>query len=262
MNNSPEGYRADHESDTVGKRKLAKQRCLDMCWSDVKEITAWEIAWCINQYPDINITSKPLMENRKNSIENRINKMVQAKIKKEKKAQEKEKKKRLIEKIDDIVRSDPPNKFFCEFFNKDFDETATPTYIFEPKWFSNTNSAREAIFITSNISSSVLNDIMENGTRYKDGKFSQDFAAAKKAKENLIKAYEKIGISPLHTKNALNTILYKPPKTIKQHFMQEREYWIEYFIDLGNTKTNATLIATRITLLAEQSIPITAKHQF
>ena len=40
----------DYEYEEVGKRKLSKQRCLGMDWSNQKEITAWEIAYCIEEY--------------------------------------------------------------------------------------------------------------------------------------------------------------------------------------------------------------------
>ena len=39
-----------YEFDEVGRRKLSKQGCLGMNWSNQKEITAWEIAYCIEAY--------------------------------------------------------------------------------------------------------------------------------------------------------------------------------------------------------------------
>ena len=44
------------DEDIVGKRKLQKQRCLHMQWSNAKEITAWELAYCIHEHGiDINM---------------------------------------------------------------------------------------------------------------------------------------------------------------------------------------------------------------
>lgn len=250
------------DEDKHGKRELQIQRCLEMDWNNPKEITIWEIAWCINQYDDINITSKNLTKNRQSSIKKKIDKILQDRIKKQKEEEAIEEKQKLIAKIAAIVCIEPLDKFTCELLDIDFDETDTHTQIFNPEWFNNTESANEAIFITSMLSNGITKMIMENGTRFRDGKFPQDLDAAITATKNLIKAYEKVGISPSLTKSVLKTIPYEPPKTIKQYLMDEREYWIEYFTKLGNTKTNATLIATRITLLAEQSIPLTAKHQF
>ncbi len=50
------------EHDKVGKRKLTKQSCLEMDWNNKKEITVWEIAYCIQEYhlPTTKVPSKRL----------------------------------------------------------------------------------------------------------------------------------------------------------------------------------------------------------
>ena len=248
-----EGYSADHQSDIMGKRKLPEHRCLDMKWQDVKEITAWEIAWCIDQYEKVNISMQDLTEKRKSAIEKILKKISQENIKKEK---EEEK----LKQIKSIVCLKPLDETMCKLLDINF--TATDTCVFEPEWFSNTKSAKEAIFLVTVLSNGIMHMIMEDGTRFKDRKFTKDLKAAKIATEKLIKTYERIGISAKQTMNALNTISHAQPQTVKQYLIKERDHWIDYFITLGNSKTNAIRIAKRITLLTEQGIPVTSRHQF
>ncbi len=61
----------DYE-DKPGNRKLSKQRCLEMDWGNRKEITAWEIAWCLLEYPEIRDRANTLHEERKGPITKEI----------------------------------------------------------------------------------------------------------------------------------------------------------------------------------------------
>ena len=68
-----EGYEtSDEKEDIVGTRKLPRQRCLDMHWSNSKEITAWEIAWCIHNHDGIDIRTKQLSEERRASVQKQL----------------------------------------------------------------------------------------------------------------------------------------------------------------------------------------------
>jgi phenylalanyl-tRNA synthetase alpha subunit len=61
------------QQDIVGKRTLSSQRCIDMDWNNAKEITAWEIAWCIHNHDGIDINTKQLPEKRQASIQKQLN---------------------------------------------------------------------------------------------------------------------------------------------------------------------------------------------
>ncbi len=63
---------SDEKEDIVGTRKLPRQRCLDMHWSNSKEITAWEIAWCIHNHDGIDIRTKQLSEERRASVQKQL----------------------------------------------------------------------------------------------------------------------------------------------------------------------------------------------
>jgi len=58
--------------DRVGKRELSRLRCRDMDWSNAKEITAWEIAWCIHNHDGIDIRTKQLSEERQSSVQKQL----------------------------------------------------------------------------------------------------------------------------------------------------------------------------------------------
>ena len=61
-------YEGWEEEDMAGTRELPSQRCLDMDWSNAKEITAWEIAWCIFNN-NIDFTAQKISEERKKEVE-------------------------------------------------------------------------------------------------------------------------------------------------------------------------------------------------
>lgn len=54
------------EHDKAGKRKLPKQRCLEMDWNDKQEISAWEIAYCIQEY---HLPTTKVPSNRLDAVE-------------------------------------------------------------------------------------------------------------------------------------------------------------------------------------------------
>ena len=65
-------YEGWGKEDKAATRELAKQRCLDMDWGDAKEITSWEIAWCIHNHDGINIRTKQLSEERQFSVQKQL----------------------------------------------------------------------------------------------------------------------------------------------------------------------------------------------
>lgn len=232
--------------EPVGNRKIRKITCEKLDWSNVKEITSYEIAYCIYTY---NLSMKNLPEERRKLVEKEIYKL--DKIQDEKNNRE---------QIESILFSEEPDEATCKLLNIDLENNNSPcSYIFDPELFSNTKSAYEAIFLVDVLSSRIMNKIMINGVRFKDDKFPKHMKAAKLAKARLIKTYEKIGIPKSTTMDALKSIECELPTTVKKELIAERKKLIKYFITLGNKKTNAGKIATAITLLAEQNIYTTSK---
>lgn len=230
-------------TDDPGIRKLSKDRCEEIDWSNKKEITAYEIAYCIVQYE---LTIDTVQGKRRTSVEKEVSKL--------KKAIEKESKKKRIESILHYE----PDETVCRLLGINYDVNNSG-HFFDPDLFANEESAEEAIFMVRSLSSSILNSIMLDGIRYKDKKYNKDFTRARNATLKLFETYEKIGISRSEAAKALNSIEPNKNTTIKQELDSRRENIINIFISLGNSKTNAEKIAKAITLQSEQGIPITSK---
>ncbi len=64
-------YEGWEEEEKVGNRELPKQRCLDMDWSNPKEITAWEIARCLIEY-NLNFSGQTVSRKRSKQIATEI----------------------------------------------------------------------------------------------------------------------------------------------------------------------------------------------
>ena len=243
----------EYQYNIVDVRKLLKSGCKEMDWKNVKKISPYEIAYCIYTH---GLSFDDVPEKRKRSVQKEIDKLVMEKDKKDNK--------KTIESILAVYESDDAIYEFLESGTK-IDELKPDSldtvvdYIFDPELFSNAKSAKEALIMVEDLTAGIINSIMENGARYKDGKYDKHIKSAKKATIRLFETYEKLGIPRSITANALNSIDRELNTTVKQELDSYREDIIENFISLGNSKTNATKIANAITLLSEKNIPMTSK---
>lgn len=243
----------EYEYDDVGRREMSKTRCKKMNWHNAKEITAYEIAYCIYTHK-LPIDDVP--EKRKKSVQKKIDKLVKKKYK--------ETNEQSIKSVLAVYESDAIIHKFLESGTKidklppDSLDTATE-YILDPELFANVESAQEALVLVEDLAAGIYNAIMRDGVVYKDGKYPKKIESARKATIRLFETYEKLGIPRLAVAKALKSIEYESNTTVKQELDIQRKEIADKFISLGNSPTNAKKIANAITLLSEQNILITSK---
>lgn len=251
------------EADIPKKRMLSKTRCKDIDWYNLKEITAYEIAYCIYTH---NLSIDDVPEKRRRSVQEEIDKVVKKKVVKKKAVKKKEPNpdKESIESILSIYES---QVMISELLGSDTKIDNLPPdspdtfieYIFNPKLFANVESARLAVQLIDDVSADIINSIMRDGVVYKDSKYSKKFKNALEAKKRLVNAYEKIGIPQSVTYKALDSISYEKNTTIKQELSSQRKEIADKFTALGNSQTNADKIAKEITIHCEKLIFTTSK---
>ena len=236
----------EYEYDESGTRELSRVRCKTMDWTNKKEISAWEIAYCICTHK---LSLNDIPEKRKESVQKEIDKVVKEKHKKDNKE--------AIESVLAVYESDAIIHEFLESGTKidklPSDNPYTVTkYIFDPDLFANVESAKDAVTMAKNLDLNITRSIMQNGVRFKDRKYDKDIKSAQKATMKLVKAYEKIGISRLVTAKALKSIEMETDGTMNQEIDSWRIVMTDYFHSLGNSKTNAKKIAIAITLYVKK----------
>ncbi len=229
--------------------KFNKDECKHKDWKNKKEILAKDIAYCIYTH---GLPFKNVPDERKRLVQKEIDKL-RSKLTKQK---DDENNRKSIELVLSIHESDAAiHEFLINGTQMGKLKPDSPDtvigYIFDPDLFANVKSADDAITITKNLESSLTRAIMQNGVRFKD-KYPKDIQSAQNATKKLLETYEKIGIPKSVTIKALQSIDWVPKGTLKQELDSWRESLTDYFLSLGNTKTNSASIAKAITSHCEK----------
>lgn len=229
---SPEGYRADRESDTVGKRKLAKQRCLDMCWSDVKEITAWEIAGCIYRHK-FDMTEVP--EARLHTVEKELLKLYK---------EDEHKKERNAIKMELGMYKSSSNRKSLFSVSKEFED-----YYLDPDLFETSLEAEIAMDELKSYYSKETTKTSEYDHEYKDtnNTHSRDVQRLQKAMETAGKQYVNLGGLESEFYKHVTQIPLPTKGTLQKDIYQHREVLQKRFINMGVSPARANDIAIAIT---------------
>ena len=229
-----EEYKGWEEEDKAGTRELQSQRCLDMDWNIKKEITAWEMAYCIHHH-DLNIDRVP--EDRLQVVAKEI-----VKLQKEEKEEKEEKQERkAIES--ELARYKYPDNGNGKFFKRrEFVE-----YYIDPDLFKTSLEAEVAMDELSHYYSKEATKTSEYNHEYRNAKYSRKIRHLQEAMDKVGQQYANLGGSESEFYKYITQIPLPEKGTLKEDTSKHREVIQEQLTDIGVSPTRANKIAKAIT---------------
>ncbi len=242
----------DFEYDQPGKRILPKKSYTDMDWGNKKEISAWEMAYCI--YTFANITIKKVPEGRLPSVK-KVLKKRNDKIQKEKtkKRKQKENKKEYAQKQEQIKSELAIYKHIDNgtVFGKQTNEVVG--YFLDSHLFKTVAEASTAMSELMICNEHVTKKMLDDDFKYRDTKtYDRDKKRMLVAIRQIKHIYIKLGGKK---EDFIRAMKYLPiPKystpTFKKDLDLQREHIMTTFLSIGVEKTRAKKIAKAITTKA------------
>ena len=235
-----------------GKRILNKKSYKDMDWNNKKEITAWEIAYCIYTFSDITIKEVP--EGRLISVKNVLKKRNED-IQGEKKKEYSEKQKQIKSELAIYKHIDDGTTF-----GKDSDEVVG--YFLDSKLFKTVHEASAAMSELMICNSYISKKIMDDDFKYKDKNiYDRDKKRMLDSLRRTQKMYMNLGGKEEDFKIAMKSLPIPDYSaiTFKQDMDSQREHIITTFLSIGVEKTRARKIAKAITTKAYEVLKDTVR---
>lgn len=211
---------------------MHKSLCESKDWSNTKDITQEELAWCINEY-DLDINNVP--ESRRTAVTKLLIKL--QKQKEDKVAHEQELK--LIREELSINRNINDGSLLEKIAGGE----PTGYYRLEPTLFKTYWEAMEAMVILRSMTTGERHNV----NPYKNNNHSRDIGRLDDDIVSLRQKYIKLGVSSEEFDKHISQIPIPKLPTLKQDIDSQRKYITDYFISLGVPKTRAKQIAIAIT---------------
>ena len=218
-----------------------KQQCLDMDWSNVKDIHNDEIAYCIHTH-DIDIDMVP--DARLDIVNNELAKL--------RNRDKEDKERKAIESILAIYECiSTTTSFFGEVAN--YSDEVVDHYL-NPDLFTTAEEASMAMNELNYMWNHEMTKTEEYNHKYKDNNHSRDTKRLRESMEQVKQQYVKLGGIEADCNKAISQIPEPQKGTLKQDLDAAREFIQQHFINIGTSATRAKKIAIAITSEAEQAL--------
>ena len=230
------------EADIVGTRKLAKQRCLDMDWSNTKEITAIELAWCICEY---NLDTNKVPEIRQEAVKKEL-----IRFQKELNTEQEHTLIKAELAIYEVVNTEkfnfPGNTVKVNIYSDKTEDIIG--YCLDPDLFHTSyeaHMAKEEFYTCWN--NELFEGEIDTSTHKNTRPYSRDFNRMQTAMAKVREQYIRMGGLSVEFDKHVSQIPMPHKETLKESVDSNRKRITKDFIAIGTSPTRAKRIATAIT---------------
>ena len=207
-----------------------KQQCLDIDWSNIKDITVEEIAYCIHTYK-LDVNKVP--ETRLSKVRKELTKLQNI---------DKEKQERKAIKVE-LARYKYPDNGNGKFFKRrEFVE-----YYIDPDLFTTSLEAELAMDELKSCYSNETTKTSEYNHEYRNAKYSRKIRHLQEAMDKVGQQYANLGGSESEFYKYITQIPLPEKGTLKEDTSKHREVIQKQLINIGVSPTKANKIAKAIT---------------